>query len=135
MSVILTNPQYESSLPPYFPTPAQSPFDFLVSSADYNMFNFDTEYRRDQLQRMAHFRRLEEQQQAQIARDHPDDPSLLSLPVSQHLENMKETVSGTIDDLQNKKVNMDTFTKDNRLFYIGLILIILYILFLIISDL
>jgi hypothetical protein len=135
MSILLTNPQYTSTNPPYFPTEAHSPLDFFVSSADYNMFNFDTEYRRDQLQRMVYFRGLEQERQKQIAKDHAEDPGLLSLPVSQHLENMKDTVSGTIDDLQNNGVTMNTFTKDNRLFYIGLILIILYVLFLIISDL
>jgi len=46
-------------------------------------------------------------------------------PLGQVLVRTKDVMFGTLDDLLQRKFEMKTLTKDNRLFYIGLLLLII----------
>jgi hypothetical protein len=57
--------------------------------------------------------------------------SLYDLNISQILINTKNTWFNVLDDLLDRRFNLETFSKENRLFYIGLtILVITVILYL-----
>lgn len=64
--------------------------------------------------------------------------SLYDLNLSQILINTKNTWFGVLDDLLDQRFQLDTFTREDRLFYIGLtiviIAVILYLYALLISD-
>lgn len=64
--------------------------------------------------------------------------SLYDLPLADIIINIKNTWFNLLDDLLDQKFEIETFTKDNRLFYIGITIlfftIILYLYTMIISD-
>jgi len=63
--------------------------------------------------------------------------SIVELSTIEILIGIKDTWFELIDDLLQGKFNMETFTKDNRLFYIGvtiILIVILYFLFSIFND-
>lgn len=64
--------------------------------------------------------------------------SLYDLNISQILINTKNTWFGLLDDLLDKRFELDTFTKDNRIFYIGLtiffVAVILYLYNMIVEE-
>lgn len=113
----------------------QNPLDFYSSTGRFDLSLFDVELTREKLQRMKYYQKKELENLEKIKKEYQPNPSLLSLPVSTHIENMNNAFTGTVKDLENKKFNFETLTKDNRLFYLGLILILIYIFYLIISSL
>ncbi|XWV24919.1 putative ORFan [Tupanvirus deep ocean] len=62
-------------------------------------------------------------------------PSITQLTVGQYLINMKNAIFGIGTDLASQGFHIDIFTKDNRLFYLGLFLIIIFIVYLFILNL
>lgn len=60
--------------------------------------------------------------------------SLTKLTVEQYLINMKNTIFGIIDDIKLHKFNKKIFAKNDRLFYIGLFLVIIFIVYLFIMN-
>lgn len=64
--------------------------------------------------------------------------SLYDLNLSQILINTKNTWFGVLDDLLDQRFELDTFNRDNRLFYIGLtiviIAVILYVYVMLVTD-
>ena len=76
-------------------------------------------------------------QQLTIASPQSAPPSspLTQLTLSQLLINMKNTIMGIPLDLITEGFNTQVFTRDNRLFYLGLFLILIFIIYLIIWNL
>lgn len=64
-----------------------------------------------------------------------NQPTIMNLTIGQHLINMKNNIFGIYKDLAAHNVNKSIFTKDNRLFYIGFFLIVIFILYLILLNL
>lgn len=68
----------------------------------------------------------------------PPKVSLYNLSLFQIIVNTKDAWFNLLDDLLDYQFNLDTFTKDNRLFYIGLTIIffalVLYLYAMIITD-
>lgn len=75
-------------------------------------------------------------------------PSLLQLTIGQHLINTKDTIFGIFTDLMKQSPveavresnifgdpNKNIFIKNNRLFYLGLFLIIIFVLYLVLLNL
>ncbi|XWV26165.1 hypothetical protein QJ857_gp0913 [Tupanvirus soda lake] len=65
----------------------------------------------------------------------PPQPQLTQLTIGQYLINMKNAIFGIGTDLVSQGFQIDIFTKDNRLFYIGLFFIIIFIVYLFILNL
>lgn len=62
--------------------------------------------------------------------------NLLNLSVKQHMINMKNAIYGIWKDIETeKKTTVVIFTKDDRLFYLGLFLLIIFILYVILNSL
>lgn len=66
---------------------------------------------------------------------HSNNLNLYQLTVGQHLRNMKNTIFDVWNDSMHEGFNRIFFTKKNRLFYIGLFLLIIFILYLMLLNL
>jgi len=55
------------------------------------------------------------------------------LTILEILSGIKQTFFGIINDLLRRHITLDTFTKDNRLFYLGIILIIFILIVIVIK--
>ena len=56
------------------------------------------------------------------AKDHKE---LYELSIGKTLINTKDTIFGILDDLLRFKFETETFTKNNRLYYLGIIIIMI----------
>lgn len=57
------------------------------------------------------------------------EPPIYNQPIGKILIDTKDEIFNIIDDLLQFKISVSTFTKANRLFYIGLIIVIIAIIF------
>lgn len=110
-----------------------NPIDFLTSSGEFNLDLINKSYREEQLKRMKHFRKLEKQRLA-LAPQPP--PSILSLSLGDNVLEFQKTFEGIFDDLTNHSVpiSLNIFTKDNRLFYLGILLLMIFFAYMIINN-
>ena len=65
----------------------------------------------------------------------PQNTPLTQLSIGQLLINMKNTIFGIPEDIFSQGFSKQVFTKDNRLFYLGIFLILIFILYLILWNL
>lgn len=63
------------------------------------------------------------------------DSKLLDLSVRDHLVGIKTTFLASIDNLINLKFDKDSWTKEHRLFYLGLLFLIIVIMYSVMSVL
>ena len=61
--------------------------------------------------------------------------SIATMTIQDHIDNAKSVVFETFNDIKTEPLTTDIFVKDNRIFYFGLILIIIYVILLILFDL
>jgi len=127
---------------PYYKLPDQftqyenrsyNPIDFLTNSGEFNLDLINKSYRTEQLKRMKFFRELEQQRLA----DNPlPPPTPLDLTLGQNLTKFQETIFDLMKDLTDgsKPLTSRTLTKSNRLFYLGLLLILVYLIYLLIRK-
>jgi len=59
----------------------------------------------------------------------PDETPPYNLSIGQIMINMKDAIFNIIDDLLNFKISWNILLKQNRLFYLGLMLIIIAVIF------
>jgi hypothetical protein len=111
-----------------------NPFDFYTSSAQFNLSNINQHYREEQLKRLQFYRDKERQRMQDLNDSIQTTPSLTSLTLGQHLTNLKNTFFGIGHDLTKEGFKTNVFTKDNRLFYLGIFLLLIYLLYLILSN-
>lgn len=122
-------------LPTQFtPYETSNNFDFYTSSGEFNLALFNKTFREEQLKRIAFFRNEERKRLEELNNLNPPEPKLHELTIGQHIINAKNTVFDIIEDLLTKPLTTDILTKNNRLFYIGIILMIVYVVYLIIDD-
>lgn len=66
---------------------------------------------------------------------HSNDTNPLHQNLGQILTNTKDTIFDVGTEISHQGIHQEIFTKDNRLFYLGLFLVILFIVYLLISNL
>jgi len=114
---------------------AYNPLDFFTSSGEFNLALFNKTFRDEQLQRMTFYNELEKKRLDELNALKKSKPDLLSLTIGQHLINMKDTPFNIANDLTHQPLSTHVIMKDNRLFYIGLLFIIIFITYLIMQNL
>ena len=110
-------------------------FDYFTSSGEFNLALFNKTFREEQLKRVAFYKKLEEDRLTELNKTNTPKLALHEMSVAQHLFNMKNTIFNIMKDIQTEPLNMDILLKDYRLFYIGLILVIIFVIFLIFRHL
>ena len=123
---------FEDQYTPY-EEPTYNPLDFYTGSGEFNLALFNKVFREEQRRRQAYFRELEEKRLRDLNKE-PPPPKLHQLSIGQHLFNMKDSVINIIYDIQAEPLSPEIFLKQNRLFYIGLLLLIIYILYLVLMT-
>lgn len=108
------------------------PARFFTSSGEFNLSQFNKLYREEQLKRINFYRSQEEARLKELDKNQPA-PDLLNYTLGQHLINMKNTPFNIGSDLINDQFSYRIFTKDNRMFYLGLILVIIFLIYLILA--
>lgn len=111
-----------------------NPIDFYTSSGEFNLSLFNRTYREEQLKRIQFFRDQELKRLRQEDADTKSKPNLLDLTLKQHLTNFKDTFFGIWHDLQTQPLTTKIFTKNNRLFYIGVLLVLIFIIYLVLYS-
>jgi hypothetical protein len=112
-----------------------NPFNFYTSSGEFNLGLFNKTFREEQLKRIDFFRKAEQQRLEELNRSAPPPADLHQLTVGQYVRNMKDTFFDVANDLQTKPLSTEILMKNNRLFYIGLLLIIIFVIYLVLSNL
>jgi len=93
---------------------------------DIDKFNRDFDQYKDK-------RKIEMKEQLQkklddLNKKEPEIPAY-NLSIGQTIINTKDTMVNTLDDLLQFKFNYETFSRDNRLYYLGLMFVIIGIIF------
>jgi len=110
---------------------------------DYNdnnpdIDNFDRNYEQYILKRKKNMKQKMALRLAELNNDNPIDTPIYSKNIASIIIDTKDALFDLLDDLLQHKFTIDTFTKNNRMFYIGLILILIalfiYIYNIIIGD-
>ena len=135
---ITSGPEYsklhavEDQFTPY-EEPTYNPLDFFTGSGEFNLALFNKVFREEQRRKQAYFRELEEKRLRELNKE-PPPPKLHQLSIGQHLFNMKDSVIGIIYDMQSEPLSPEIFLKQNRLFYVGLLLLTIFIIYLILAN-
>lgn len=112
-----------------------NPLDFYTSSGEFNLALFNKTFRQEQINRIQFYRKQEEDRLRRLSEE-PGPPKFHDLSVGQHLIQMKATVFNIISDISaGKPITPQLFLKDNRLFYLGLLFVVIFVFFLILSNL
>lgn len=111
------------------------PMNYYTSSGEFNLGLLNREYREEQLRRIAFYRDREKAKLVELDSQIQSKPNLLQLSVGQHLSNIKTTFFDIINDLTTKPLNIRILTVNNRLFYLGLLMIIIFLLYLVTKHL
>lgn len=113
-----------------------NPFDFYTSSADYNLFLINNTYREEQLKRIQFYRQKElDNIKKKSSVTKPKQLPLTQLSLNQHLINFKASIFGVLHDWTNDGITLGALFKNNRAFYLGISLVMLFVLFLIFEHL
>lgn len=104
-------------------------FDFYTSTGEFNAKMFNKKFREEQRQRIKEGRdsNLEKLNETVKIR------KLHDMSIGEHIFKIQNTFNDIIDDL-GTGINLDIFIKDNRLFYIGLFLFLVFVIYLIIYS-
>jgi len=112
-----------------------NPLDFFTSSGEFNLALFNKTYRDEQLRRMNYYNEIEKKRLEELNALRINKPDLLSMTIGEHLIQMKNTPFEIAKDLRTQPINTEILMKGNRLFYIGLFCVFIFILYLIINNL
>jgi hypothetical protein len=109
----------------------QNPLDFYTGSGEFDVSLFNQVFLEEQKKRQAYYQYLEEKKLAELNKE-PPAPKIHELSIGKHLLKMKDTLFNIIQDLYT--TNLDKYdstilTKNNRMFYIGLFIVIFFILY------
>jgi hypothetical protein len=112
-----------------------NPLDFFTSSGEFNLALFNKTFRDEQLKRMNYYNEIEQKRLEELNALQVNEPDLLSMSIGEHLIQMKNTPFEIVNDLRTQPLNLEIFLKKNRLFYIGIFLILIFILYLMLNSL
>lgn len=108
-----------------------NPLDFYTSSGEFNLSLFNQTFREEQIKRILFYRKQEKERLAKLA-EQPSPINLNELSIGQHLIRMKNTFFDITHEMtSNKPISPQLFIKNNRLFYIGLMLLMIFFVYLI----
>lgn len=110
-------------------------FDFYTSSGEFNLALFNQKFRDEQIKRLSFYRNEERKRLDKLNELVPAQPKLHELTIGQHLLNMKNSNFNLMEDLMTKPFEISLLTKDNRLFYLSLLILIIYIIHVTIHNL
>jgi hypothetical protein len=110
-----------------------NPWNFFTSTGEFNLALFNRTFVEDQMKQHKYYQQIENQQLAELNAPAPK-PSLLSLSVGEQLLNVKNAFFNIISDVQRKPLSIETFTSDNRMYYIGLLFVIIFIVYVILKQ-
>ena len=138
----LLQPEIKSSifnnLPDQFTkydTMTYNPLDFYTASGEFNLALFNKTFREEQIRRIEFYRKYEEDRLRRLEEEENKVVKFQDLSVGQHLINMKNTIFDiTSDIIAGKPISPKLFTKNNRMFYLGLILLIIFIIYLTLNN-
>jgi hypothetical protein len=112
-----------------------NPWDYFTNTGEFNLALFNKVFVEDQVKQHKYYLQLEDQKLSQLQLNEPVvKNSLLELSVSDQLINTKNTFFEILSDLQTKPLNINIVTQGNRLFYLGLLLVIIFIIYLILVQ-
>uniref|UniRef100_A0A6C0CD26 Uncharacterized protein n=1 Tax=viral metagenome TaxID=1070528 RepID=A0A6C0CD26_9ZZZZ len=112
-----------------------NPLDFFTSSGEFNLALFNKTYRDEQLKRMNYYNEIEKKRLEELNALQISNPDLLELSLGDHLINLKNTPFEIAKDLRTQPLNSEILLKGNRIFYLGIYLIGIFVLYLIINNL
>ena len=110
-----------------------NPFDYFTSTGEFNLALFNQRFRQEQLKRIAFYRNEELKRLKELNSKTPDHLQLHKLSVEQHIFNMKKTLFDVWNDICTKDITVSIITRDNRIFYIGMFLVFVFILWLVLA--
>src|SRR5271154_106054 len=112
-----------------------NPLYFYTSSREFNLSLFNKVFREEQLKRIAFYRNREQQRLEELNQAQPPPLNFAELSIGEHFIRMKNTFFDIWTDLRTKPISSQLFLIDNRLFYIGLFLVIIFVIYLIMRNL
>jgi hypothetical protein len=112
-----------------------NPIDFFTSSGEFNLSLFNKVFREEQLKRMAFYKQQEIARLNKLNYETPETLPLDKMSVGEHLLNMKKSIFDIWYDLQSKPIDSKLITKNNRMFYVGLFIVVIIIIWLILKQL
>jgi len=130
------NPSIFYNLPDQFTeyeNKSYNPIDFLTNSGEFNLNLINKSFRLEQLKRMKFFRQRELERLETEAKLNPQPIPLTQLTIGQHLVGFQNMFYGIVSDLTDKPINSEILTKNNRLFYLGIFFLMIFIIYAILS--
>jgi len=105
-----------------------NPIDFLTNSGEFNLDLINKSYREEQLKRMKHFRQLELQR---LAREPQPIPTPLDMTLGQNIIQFQQTFFDIVTDTTDgsKPFEWRTLMSTSRLFYIGIGLVLIFVIY------
>jgi hypothetical protein len=108
----------------YFPDQFTKYDKNLVDENEFGQDRYNQYYEQEQQNKLNKFQQKNKIQQ-----------NITQLTVGQYLINMKNVVFTVCNELASQGFKISIFTQDGRLFYIGLFLIILFMIYLVLRNL
>lgn len=113
---------------------ATNPLDFYTGNGEFNIQKFNKVFRDQQKGRTTYYEELEKQRLDKL-KEIQEEKKLGQYTVGEHFIRMKDSFLGIIEDLQQEETPDNVLTKDNRLFYIGLLLLTFFLFYVILRFL
>ena len=110
-------------------------FDFYTSSGEFNLALFNKTFREEQLKRVAFYRQEEIDRLKKLDDKQPPPLRLHEESVGEHVLKIKDSVFGLINDSITEPISSEIFIKNNRLFYLAILFIMIFVIYLMISFL
>jgi hypothetical protein len=111
-----------------------NPLDFYTGNGEFNLALFNQVFRDQQKSKTSFYEELEKKRLSRLSQI-KYEKKLHEYTIGDHLFRIKNAFLGTIEDLQKEELPSNIFTKDNRLFYLGIMLVIFVLIYLIIHYL
>ena len=119
-----------------YKNPTYDNFDFDTSGGEFNLALFNKTFRDEQVKRIKFYKNTEERKLDALNKSVVIPPNILQISIGQHLINMKNTMFEIIHETQTQPVNAKSLLlRNNRLFYIGLMLITIFVVYIILNNL
>jgi len=113
-----------------------NPLDYYTASGEFNLALFNKTFREDQIKRIEFYRMAEAKRLEELNQEANKTTPLHLLSIGQIFINMKDAIFGICTDLSSDQpITTDILLKNNRLFYVGLLMVIIYLLYLLFSNL
>jgi hypothetical protein len=106
---------------------SEQKFDGDIKTRKFNLGRFNKEFEK-RINVHKNEKKLEELKKLEKLKEEKSDKKISELTISEILIGTKNTWFHLLDDLLDQNFGKDTFTKDNRLFYVGLTFFILAVI-------